>query len=103
MNAFILLEKMSLLVRNGVYDYICIKTKNMLLGISYTEWVGYAASLVLIISFMMKNVNTLRTINSVGAFVFIIYGIMLGLAWPIIITNAFVLGLNLYYLLIKKD
>lgn len=75
----------------------------MFLEISLTEWVGYVASLVLIISFMMKNVNKLRTINSVGAFIFIIYGIMLGLAWPIIITNAFILGLNLYHLLIKKD
>lgn len=75
----------------------------MLLGISYPEWIGYIASLVLIISFMMKNVNKLRTINSVGALIFIVYGIMLGLAWPIIITNTFILGLNLYHLLIKKE
>ncbi|MCK5815595.1 MAG: uroporphyrinogen decarboxylase [Flavobacteriaceae bacterium] len=75
----------------------------MFLEVSYTEWVGYLASLVLIISFMMNNVNKLRIINSVGTFVFVIYGVLLGPAWPIIITNAFILGLNLYHLLIKKD
>lgn len=70
----------------------------MILGISYTEWVGYLASAVLIVSFMMKNVNTLRKVNSVGALLFIIYGFMLATSWPIIITNGFILGLNVYYL-----
>lgn len=70
----------------------------MILGISYTEWVGYLASAVLIVSFIMKNVNTLRKVNSVGALLFIIYGFMLATSWPIIITNGFILGLNLYYL-----
>ena len=75
----------------------------MLFNISYTEWIGYIASLILITSFMMRQVNKLRLINSVGAFVFIIYGVMLDMAWPIILTNVFILGLNIYYLLVKKD
>ena len=70
----------------------------MILGISYTEWVGYLASLFLIISFLMKNVNTLRIVNSVGALLFVIYGIMLAISWPIIITNGFILMANIYYL-----
>jgi len=73
-----------------------------ILGITITEWVGYIASIVLIISFMMKNVNTLRIVNSVGALLFVIYGIMLAISWPIIITNGFILTLNIYYLT-KKD
>ena len=72
------------------------------LGITITEWVGYIASIVLIISFMMKNVNTLRIVNSVGALLFVVYGIMLTISWPIIITNSFILVLNIYYLT-KKD
>ena len=68
------------------------------LGITITEWVGYLASVVLIISFMMKNVHTLRIVNSVGALLFVIYGIMLAISWPIIITNGFILVLNIYYL-----
>ena len=66
--------------------------------ISLTEWIGYAASLVLMISFLMKNINTLRIINSVGAILFVIYGIMLAISWPIIITNTFILGVNSYFL-----
>lgn len=66
--------------------------------ISMTEWVGYLASLVLMISFLMKNINTLRIINSIGAVLFVFYGIMLVTSWPIIITNTFVLGVNIYYI-----
>lgn len=67
-------------------------------NISVTEWIGYLASLVLMISFLMKNINTLRIINSIGAILFVIYGIMLVTSWPIIITNTFILGVNIYYL-----
>lgn len=74
----------------------------MLLGITITEWVGYAASLALIISFMMKNINTLRIINSLGAVLFVVYGIMLQTSYPIIITNAFILMVNIYYLTYKR-
>lgn len=66
--------------------------------ISMTEWVGYLASLVLMISFLMKNINRLRIINSIGAILFIIYGVMLAISWPVIITNAFILGVNVFYL-----
>jgi len=75
----------------------------MSLGIEYTEWVGYLASIILIISFMMKNVSTLRVINSAGAVLFILYGYMLQISWPIIITNVFILGANIYYLSLKRN
>jgi len=75
----------------------------MILNITYTEWVGYLASLALIISFMMKNVSTLRIINSLGAILFVIYGYMLHISWPIIITNGFILMANIYYLTIKRN
>jgi hypothetical protein len=66
--------------------------------ISLTDWVGYLASLVLMISFLMKNINTLRIVNSVGALLFVVYGFMLVTSWPIIISNAFILGVNAFYL-----
>lgn len=74
----------------------------MFLNISVTDWVGYLASLALIISFMMKNLNTLRIINSIGAVLFVVYGVLLAISWPIIITNAFILLANIYYLSFKK-
>ncbi len=70
--------------------------------ITFTDWIGYIASILLIISFMMKNVKTLRIINSFGCAFFIYYGILLGNDLPIIITNGFIISFNLYYLFIKK-
>ncbi len=63
-----------------------------------TEWVGYLASLVLMVSFLMKNINTLRIINSIGCSLFVVYGFMLATSWPIIISNTFILGVNIFYL-----
>ncbi|MDT0559250.1 uroporphyrinogen decarboxylase [Ichthyenterobacterium sp. W332] len=71
-------------------------------GVSVTEWVGYLASAVLLISFMMKDVNKLRIVNSCGAVLFVIYGVMLLTSWPIIITNSAIIGINLYYILKKN-
>ncbi len=66
------------------------------------EWVGYAAMIMLMISFMMKDIKKLRIINTIGCLLFVVYGFMLG-SYPIIITNAFISLVNLYYLLIKKN
>ena len=74
----------------------------LLLGVELTEWVGYLAMTVLLISFMMKNVIKLRIINSVGCLFFVIYGIMIS-QYPIVITNLAIILINLYYLLLKKD
>ena len=66
--------------------------------ISLTEFVGYLASLVLMVSFLMKNINTLRIINSMGCLLFVVYGFLLATSWPIVISNTFILGVNIYYL-----
>lgn len=63
-----------------------------------TDLIGYVASAVLMVSFLMKNINTLRLINSIGAILFIVYGFMLATSWPVIITNAFILSVNIFYL-----
>ena len=73
------------------------------LGISLTEWVGYAAMLALLISFMMKDVRKLRLINSIGAILFVVYGFMLATSWPIVITNTAILCINFYYLFVRKN
>ncbi len=69
-----------------------------MLGISITEWIGYLASLVLMISFLMKDINNLRIVNSTGCLLFVIYGFLLATSWPIIISNIFILGINVFYL-----
>ena len=73
-----------------------------ILGISLTDWVGYAAMFALLVSFIMKEVKNLRIINSVGCGLFVVYGFMLSTSWPIVITNSAIICINFYYLFIKK-
>ena len=70
-------------------------------GISYIEWIGYAASLFVLLSFLMRNITTLRYVNTLGCMFFVVYGILLN-SYPIIITNAAIILVNLYYLFMNR-
>ncbi len=72
------------------------------LGISATEWVGYLASMGVLVSFLMRNIRTLRIVNSFGCGAFIAYGVLLD-SIPVIATNTIIVGINLYYLFVKKQ
>ena len=63
-----------------------------------TEIVGYIASLVVLISFLMKDIKLLRIVNTVGCSIFIIYGFLLNYSYPIIITNIAIVIINLVFL-----
>ncbi len=82
-------------------------TVNMeLFGITGTEYIGYLASLMILVSFTMKNVKKLRLVNMAGCVLFIIYGFLMPtirIGLPIIIANAAILFVNLYYLFIKQE
>ncbi|MDA9057046.1 YgjV family protein [Flavobacteriaceae bacterium] len=67
-----------------------------------TEIVGYLAMLLLLISFLMKDIRRLRKLNTVACALFVAYGFMLATSWPIIISNASIMGINIYYLFLKK-
>jgi hypothetical protein len=73
-----------------------------LFGIPYTEWVGYLASLSVLISFAMSNLRKLRWVNALGSLLFIIYGVLLP-SIPVVITNTAILFIHLYYLLVRKS
>lgn len=62
------------------------------------EMIGYLASLMVAISLMMKNIVSLRWINSIGCGLFVIYGTVIE-AWPVAFMNAFIVGINMYYLI----
>jgi len=68
-----------------------------------TEIVGYLAMLLLLISFLMKDIRRLRKLNTVACALFVAYGFMLATSWPIIISNASIMGINIYYLFLKKS
>ena len=61
------------------------------------EYVGYAASLMIAISLMMKDIVKLRVLNSIGCLFFVIYGITVG-AYPVAIANIAIIVINFYNL-----
>lgn len=64
-----------------------------------TEYIGYLASALVLLSFLMKKMTVLRLVNTLGCVCFIVYGLMLHYSWPIIITNAAICLVNGWYLL----
>ncbi len=61
------------------------------------EMVGYAGSILVAVSLMMKSLLRLRIINLVGATVFVTYGLLIG-AYPVALLNGLIVGIDLYYL-----
>lgn len=61
------------------------------------ELVGYAGSILVAISLMMKSILRLRIISMAGAVLFITYGLLVG-ALPIVFLNGLILFINLYNL-----
>lgn len=59
---------------------------------------GYLASLCLIIALLVNNDLKFRWFNSIGNISFITYAVLL-VAIPVLITNAILLCINLYYLI----
>ncbi|RME11061.1 MAG: hypothetical protein D6802_07730 [Ardenticatenia bacterium] len=64
---------------------------------TFYELIGYVASVLVAISLTMRSILRLRLINLLGALLFTIYGVVLGI-WPVAAVNAFIVGIDLYYL-----
>lgn len=62
------------------------------------EILGYVATAIVIFSFTIRNLKWLRIVNTLGCFLFTIYGLLI-LSMPIIITNVAIMIINLYQLL----
>jgi Na+-driven multidrug efflux pump len=78
--------------------YYCKKECMDVLGVPMVEWVGYIAAAVVLFSFFMKDIKKLRLINMSGCTIWVLYGFLLKISWPIIITNAAIFCVNGYYL-----
>jgi uncharacterized protein with PQ loop repeat len=69
---------------------------------SLTEVIGYAASLVVLLSFLMKDVKKLRMVNIGGCSLFVAYGVFLNFSIPIIVTNVAIAIINVVFLIRAK-
>ena len=58
------------------------------------EILGYIATVIDLASFLMKKMTNLRVLNSIGACLFIVYGLLIN-SGPVVLTNSLILGINL--------
>jgi len=58
------------------------------------EILGYIATIIVLSSFLMKKMTNLRVLNSIGACLFIIYGLLI-VSGPVVLTNGLILGINI--------
>ena len=79
------------------------------MGTEISDFMGYGASLFVVLSFMMKDVKKIRIINFIGCSLFVTYGIMKGegqisaMYWPVIIPNLIICFVQIYHLNKKDD
>ena len=62
------------------------------------ELIGVFATILLIISFICNGEEKIRIINSAGALLFVIYGVLIG-AWSTAISNLIIIIINVSKLL----
>jgi len=66
-------------------------------------YIGYSASLFIVLSFILKDVRKIRIVNMIGCICFVIYGIFNGMLWPVIIPNGLICFIQIYYLVSDKN
>lgn len=67
------------------------------------ELVGYAGSVLIVVSLMMRSVLRLRWINLAGALVFAVYGLLIA-APPVWVVNGAIVVIDIYHLAqLKRD
>lgn len=62
------------------------------------EMLGYVATIIVAISFLMKDVVKLRLVNSVGCLCFVLYGVWIG-SIPVALLNSLIVAINAYYII----
>lgn len=67
------------------------------MDINWLEWLGYLASLLVLISLLMSSILKLRWINLIGSGIFSLYGFLIG-ALPVGFMNLGIVLINIYYL-----
>lgn len=67
-----------------------------------TNFIGYGASLFVVLSFILKDVKKIRIINLIGCILFVVYGAFNDFLWPVIIPNGILCFIQIYQLFKKN-
>jgi hypothetical protein len=66
------------------------------------SYIGYAASFFIVLRFILKDLTKIRIVNLIGCICFVVYGLFSGMLWPVIIPNAILCFVQVYYLIFGK-
>ncbi len=66
-------------------------------GVSMVEWIGYLASVLVLVSLSLSSIVRLRVVNLLGSIVFSAYGFLIG-SLPVGIMNLIIVLTNIFYL-----
>ena len=69
---------------------------------TWMEWIGIAATCLVLISFMQKSEANIRKINMVGSVLFVIYGVLIN-SLSVWLLNGICILVNLYKLLKNRQ
>jgi hypothetical protein len=69
---------------------------------NWIEGLGYFATVVTLVSMMVKDMVYLRVINSVGCLLWIGYGMMTE-SIPVLMVNTIILGIHIFKLIELKE
>jgi hypothetical protein len=103
---FVLLEKTFLIykkyhkmskISNTKYNKIKKRRNYIMFNVQPIEWIGYAASITVVISLTMTAIVKLRIINSIGCLLFVVYGLYVK-AYPVALANAVIVLINIHNL-----
>ena len=61
------------------------------------ELIGYAGSVLVVLSFTMRRIVPLRFVSVAGAIITSVYGLLIH-AWPVLITNLIIVCIHAWYL-----
>lgn len=62
------------------------------------EIIGIIATVFLVLSFVCTGERHIRIVNSIGAMLFVFYGLIIG-AWSTALSNFLIIAINVYKLL----
>jgi len=69
-------------------------------NITVADIFGYLASVFIVLGFFFSHITKIRVLNAIGCVCFVVYAIVYE-AWPVLIPNAILLIVQLYYIIFK--
>lgn len=94
------MAELYLSISHKMSRFVSLKNKKM--NPEITNFIGYSASIFVVLSFILKDIKKIRIVNLIGCIFFVVYGIFSDFLWPVIIPNGILCFIQIYHLIKKK-